>query len=114
MAAPSRKCSQMGCVSQYKPPPARITVLPLLPGDQAKPICGAKSSLLDCVAPSPLGTVELFKIGARYCGNWNIGIKQAGLQVISEAEVDGEVRFHFPGVGDPGMNPVVARSLLCS
>src|SRR5580704_8772395 len=69
MEAPSRKCCQMGWVSQYRPPPARMTVLPLLPGDQAKPTWGEKSNLLDCVAPSPVATVWLCTIGARYCGS---------------------------------------------
>src|SRR5579883_2746734 len=44
IAAPSRKCCQIGCVSQYKPAPPRITVFLSFPTAQAKPNCGAKSA----------------------------------------------------------------------
>src|ERR1700722_1692774 len=56
IAAPSRKCCQMGCVSQYIPPPPRITVLWSLPTAQANPTMGEKLKPFGCVAPSPYGT----------------------------------------------------------
>src|SRR5271155_2214849 len=71
MAAPSRKCSQIGCVSQYIPPPPRMTVFLDFPSDQANPNDGEKSALFGCVAPRPYGTPPVCpsKIGERNCGS---------------------------------------------
>src|SRR5215469_4747508 len=60
-----------GTVSQYIPPPPRITVFLSLPSAQANPIIGPKFFLFDSGAPSPEGTPPVCpsRMGARYFGN---------------------------------------------
>src|SRR5580704_8756597 len=79
MEAPSRKCCQMGWVSQYRPPPARMTVLPLLRREiQFVGLRGAQSG---CHSLAVHDRRQILR-------EREVGIKKAGLQVVSKAQVD--------------------------